>query len=72
MFASSRYPIPAARQRVEVPVAVLELGEGRDCEASRAATAALLLPEGRAGAWLVLLAGSCVYVLLQALALGVA
>ena len=43
--------------------------EGRECEACRQATAQLLLPGGRPGHWLLLLAGSCAWVLIQALAL---
>ena len=69
MFASSQYPVAAAPERTRQRGAALQDGEGRECEASRRATAALLLPDGRPGAWLLLLAGSCVYVLVQTLAL---
>lgn len=72
MFASSQYPVPSAQARAVSPAADMQAGEGRHCEAARQATAALLLPQGRASGWLLLLAGSCVYVVVQALALRLA
>jgi hypothetical protein len=68
MFASSQYPMPA-RGRVDPPASTFGEGEGHWCEASHAATRALLFPQGRPGAWLLLLAGSCVYVLFEAVLL---
>ena len=48
------------------------LGRSRDYalrrareEASRRATVALLLPQGRPSAWLLLLVGSCTYVIVH-------
>ncbi|MEJ8837211.1 hypothetical protein [Ramlibacter sp. AN1133] len=70
MFASSQYPVAGAPERTRERGAALHAGEGRECEASRRATVSLLLPDGRPGAWLLLLAGSCVYVVVQACALG--
>ena len=69
MFASSQFPLPASPARFEPRLAPVEAGEGHDSEACRRATAALLLPGGHPGGWLLLLAGSCVYVLVQAIAL---
>jgi hypothetical protein len=43
-----------------------EPGEGRESELARRATAALLWPEGRPGAWLLFTAGACFAVLLSA------
>ena len=67
MLASSRQPLAArVRQPSASPFAE---GEGRACEASREATRSLLLPDGRPGAWLLLLAGACGYVVAHALML---
>ena len=70
MYASSQYPVPAAKGLVDVLPGALEDGQGRRCEACRRASAGLLLPQGRIGGWLLLLTGCCVYVMVQALALG--
>jgi len=72
MFASSQYPLPSAQAHAESPVVDMPAGEGHDCETARQATAALLLPQGRPSAWLLLLASSCVYVVVQAVALRLA
>jgi hypothetical protein len=45
-------------------------GEGRRCETARRATELVLLPNGRPGAWMMLLAGSCTLVLVHALSSG--
>jgi hypothetical protein len=71
MFASSQHPLPL-RLRAELSRPVFADGEGRDCEACRRVTETLLLPESRPGAWLLLLAGACVYVVIQSLALQLA
>ena len=64
MFASS-HSLPQRR-------APLHDREGRDSEACHRATVCLLLPEGHPGGWLLLLAGSFVYVAVQVLALRLA
>jgi hypothetical protein len=63
MFASSQFPMPAARRCVEVASAPPQGGEGRDCEECRKATAELVLPQGRPGGWLLLLAACCALVI---------
>jgi hypothetical protein len=68
MFASSDFQ-PATIARREPSTGPCAPGEGRDSVASHRATAALLLPAGRPSVWLLLLAGSCVYVVVQALVL---
>jgi hypothetical protein len=68
MFASSQYPMAQAPERTSGHTALLHGGEGREGDASYRATAGLLLPHGQPGAWLLLLAGSCVYVVVRALA----
>lgn len=68
MFASSRFPTPVPA-RAGIAAQRADAGEGRGSELSRRATAAILLPQGRPGPWLLLLAGSCFYVVIQALSL---
>ena len=69
MFASSSHcPLPA-QKRAEPSASQFGEGEGRDCEVSRQVSAGLLVRNGRPTAWLLLLAGSCVYVVAQALVL---
>jgi len=67
MFASSQYPLLTVQPRRETRCAPQE-GEGRGCDPCRRVTAALLLPHGRPGGWLLLLGVSCGYVLVQAVA----
>ena len=65
MFASSRFGIPLPNRADPRPG---EFGAGEDGEsdASRRVTAAVLFPRGRPGAWLLLLAASYAYVIVQA------
>jgi len=67
MFASSQYPLQAAPPRCRTHSGMPVGDEGRECEACRRVTAALLLPQGRPGGWLLLLAASCACVLLAQL-----
>jgi hypothetical protein len=70
MFSSSRFPMPAPAG-AGAAAHQSDPGEGRASELSRRATAAILLPQGRPGPWLLLLAGACFYVVIQALTLQV-
>jgi hypothetical protein len=72
MFALSQYPMPSAKACDDTRTAPLPGGEGHECEACRRATADLLLPGGRPGGWLLLLAAVCVVVLCLAIALRLA
>jgi hypothetical protein len=57
-----------AQRRVrEEPCGQFCTAEGHFCELARRTTVALLVPRGRPGAWLLLLCGTCVVVLVQAL-----
>lgn len=62
MFASSRVPTPRRHYALSWGGGA---GEGRDCEAARHATVAVLLPQGQVGAWVLLLAGCCTWVVVQ-------
>jgi hypothetical protein len=72
MFASSRYPIAVAEPCAQVPSAPAPADEGRHSEDARRATAAVLLPRGKPGFWLWLLAACCVFVVVEAVALRLA
>jgi hypothetical protein len=64
MFATSLFDMQ--RGADPAPCSVFEAGEGLYSESSRNATRELLLPQGRPGAWLLLLGGVCAFVLTQA------
>lgn len=68
MFASSQYPIAAAQPRAQVRAAPAQADEGRHSEDARRASAAVLLPRGKPGAWLLLLAACCAFVVVEAIA----
>ncbi|MBL0426222.1 hypothetical protein [Ramlibacter alkalitolerans] len=72
MFASSHYPPLAAEPEAQAPCAPVPEDEGRHSEESRRATAAVLLPRGKPGAWLLLLVACCAFVVVEAIALRLA
>jgi hypothetical protein len=71
MFAA-RDLRPLQTLRAQARPGALGAGAGRWCEASRHATAAVLLPRGRPGAWLLLLTGACTWVVVQTVLLRLA
>ncbi|HET8745448.1 MAG TPA: hypothetical protein VFM98_07575 [Ramlibacter sp.] len=68
MFVPSRYPTVSEPAPAEPPATAVQPREGRDSEASRRATAAVLVPRGRPSGWLLLLAACCALVVVQVVA----